>query len=309
MLTPTIDATTLIAGRAIAGLGAAGIATGAYLIVAFAVPPQERPTYNGLMAAMYGVSAIAGPLLGGVFSDKVTWRWCFYISKCVKLVHGRRVTKQVPIDLPIGGLVGGLILFFFRTPSQAQPVKASWREKIIQMDLPGAALIMGALISFILAMQYGGQTRPWIDSVVIGLLIGCGLMTIAFIALEAYLGERAMVPPRLIKQRSVWVGSCFQLCFGASYFILLYYLPIYFQSVDGTSPIGSGVRNLPMIIPVVIASIVGGVFISKTGYVAAVAVFGAALGTISAGLLYSLDIDSSAGKWIGYQVIGGFGCT
>lgn len=102
-------------------------------------------------------------------------------------------------------------------------------------------------------MQYGGQTKPWGNSVVIGLLVGSGLMTIAFIILEYFQGDRAMVMPRLIKQRSVWVGGFYQFCFGASYFILLYYLPIYFQSVDNASPINSGVRNLPMIIPVVIS--------------------------------------------------------
>ncbi|KIW02704.1 uncharacterized protein PV09_06142 [Verruconis gallopava] len=283
------NADTLIAGRAIAGLGAAGIATGAYVIVAFAVEPKSRATYNGMMAAMYGVSAIAGPLLGGAFSDKVTWRWCFYIN------------------LPIGGLVGGLILIFFRTPSAAKPAEATLKEKVIQMDLVGAALVMGALISFILGMQYGGQTKSWSSSVVIGLLVGSPLMWIAFVAWELYMGDRAMIPWRLLKQRSVWVGGLFQFLLGGSYFIVLYYLPIYFQSVDGTSPIGSGVRNLPMIIPVVIASMVGGIFITKTGRVAIVAVFGSVLATICAGLLYSMDVHTSTGKWIGYQIIGGTG--
>jgi MFS family permease len=199
------------------------------------------------------------------------------------------------------------MLVFFHTPASAKPKQATLKEKIIQMDLTGTALVMGAIISFILAMEKGGQTEAWDSSVVIGLIVGSVLMTIAFIALELYLGDTGMVPPRLIKQRSVWVGAWFQFFFGGAYFLTLYYLPIYFQSVDGASPINSGVRNLPMIIPVVIASIVGGVFITMTGRAAIVAVFGSILAVISAGLLYTLDIGTSSGKWIGSQIIGGFG--
>lgn len=241
------------------------------------------------MAATYGVSAIAGPLLGGVFSDKVSWRWCFYIN------------------LPIGGLTALIVLVFFSTPGSAAPKAATWKEKFIQMDFGGAALVMGAIISFILAMEKGGQTEKWGSSTVIGLLVGSFLMALAFVGLEIYMGESGMVPPRLFTQRSIWVGSMFQFCFGAAYFLVLYYLPIYFQSVKGASPIGSGVRNLPMIIPVVIASIIGGVTVTMTGRAGLIAVVGSILAVISSGLLYILDIDSSAGKWIGYQVIGGFG--
>ena len=196
---------------------------------------------------------------------------------------------------------------FFHTPASAKPKEATLKEKIIQMDLAGTALVMGAIISFILAMEKGGQTESWDSSVVIGLLIGCVLMSLAFVGLEWYMGDAGMVPPRLIKQRSIWTGAMFQFCFGGAYFVVLYYLPIYFQSVDGASPINSGVRNLPMIIPVVIASIVGGVFITMTGRAAIVAVFGSILAVISSGLLYTLDIDTSTGKWIGYQIIGGSG--
>ena len=99
---------------------------------------------------------------------------------------------------------------FFHTPSHAAPKEAAFKEKLIQMDLPGAALVMGAIISFILAMEKGGQTSSWDSSVVIGLLVGSALMTIAFIGLELWMGDTGMIPPRIFKMRSVWVGGWFQ---------------------------------------------------------------------------------------------------
>jgi MFS family permease len=89
---------TLIVGRAITGLGAAGVMSGCYTIIAFSVPPIRRPAFSGILGGMYGVASVIGPLLGGLFTDKASWRWCFYIN------------------LPIGGVGAGIILLFFRSP-------------------------------------------------------------------------------------------------------------------------------------------------------------------------------------------------
>jgi MFS family permease len=280
--------TALIVGRALAGLGGAGLATGAFILAAFSAEPKKRPLVTGIMGATYGISAVIGPLLGGVFTDKATWRWCFYIN------------------LPIGGLAAAIIFFFFHTPEDAKPAEASWKEKALQMDPVGIALIMGLITSFTLAMQYGGQTKPWNSSVVIGLLVGFFLFLIAFLVWEVFLGERAMVPPRLFKQRFLWAGAFFQFFFAGGYFLLLYYIPIYFQSVDNTSAIGSGVRNLPLVIAVSIAGIAGGVAVSITGHATPIMVVGSALATVGIGLIYTWDIGTSSSRWIGYQVFAGF---
>ena len=102
------------------------------------------------------------------------------------------------INLPIGGLAAVIGFIFFKPPSNAKPAEATTKEKLLQMDFVGAALMMGLIVSFILALQYGGQTHPWDSSVVIGLLVGFVVITITFIAWEIYQKERAMIVPRLV---------------------------------------------------------------------------------------------------------------
>jgi len=107
-------------------------------------------------------------------------------------------------------------------------------------------------------------------------------------------------------KRYVWVGAIFMFFFGGAYFTILYYLPIYFQSIHNNSPIGSGVKMLALIIPLTIAAIVQGIALSKIGIVPLFWIIGGALGTIGCGLFYTMDADTSTGKWIGYQIIVGF---
>jgi MFS transporter, DHA2 family, glioxin efflux transporter len=172
--------TALIVGRAIAGVGGAGIGTGAFTIIGFIAEPQKRPALIGFTGATYGIAAVLGPLLGGAFSGKVTWRWCFYIN------------------LPIGGLAAVIVLFFLRIPSEAKPVEASRKEKFLQMDFLGAVFVMSLIVSYILALEYGGQTKAWGSSVVIGLLVGSFAIFVTFVVWEIYQGERAMVVPRIV---------------------------------------------------------------------------------------------------------------
>ncbi|KAK4152274.1 major facilitator superfamily domain-containing protein [Chaetomidium leptoderma] len=285
------NSTAFIVGRAINGLRAAGIGTGAYTIIAFVAEPSKRATYTGFVGMSFGVACVVGPLIGGVFADKVSWRWCFWIN------------------LPVGGLSALIILFFFQAPSAAKPVAATWKEKLLQMDPVGVGLVMGAIVTFMLALQYGGQTAPWNSSLVIGLLVGFVLITAAFIVWEYFQGERAIVVPRLFGQRAIAISCGFACIFVGSYYLVIYYIPIYFQSVGNASPTMSGVYNLPLIIATTISMISSGMIISATGL--------ALLGGVGWGLAFQVpiivgqanadpqDISSVTAMVLFFQCIGG----
>ena len=143
-------------------------------------------------------------VVGGVFTDHATWRWAFYVN------------------LPIGGAAALVILITFEAPPAAQPQEATWREKLLQMDLPGTFIIMAAVVCFLLAIQWGGVTKAWNDSQVIGLLVGFVVIMILFAVVEYFSGDRALLQGRLLKNRSVLIACLFIFFFAGSFFILLY---------------------------------------------------------------------------------------
>ncbi|KAK5023987.1 hypothetical protein LTS07_007829 [Exophiala sideris] len=267
---------SFIVGRAIAGVGAAGIFCGVIVCMVHAVPLKQQPIMQGMFGGVMGVASVAGPLMGGAFTTNLTWRWCFYIN------------------LPIGGVVM-IIIFFILDIADRDTVKIPLVEKLKQLDVLGTTFLIPGVICLLLALQWGGQTYAWSNGRIIALFTLAGVLMIAFGVVQVVLPKTATLPPRLFNQRSLVAGlwSIFTIMCG--------------NYIVGVSATESGIRTLPLMLSMVLASIIGGLGTSRIGYYTLFAIVGSCVMTIGAGLLTTLEVDTGAGKWIGYQVLYGFG--
>ncbi|EXJ53740.1 uncharacterized protein A1O5_12989 [Cladophialophora psammophila CBS 110553] len=284
---PTSDA--LIVGRAIAGVGSAGIFSGALVIIAYTVPLIKRPIYTGLIGAMYGIASIAGPLLGGAFTDGPGWRWCFYIN------------------LPLGGVTLVVIFLFFHSPVRKAEKKVPLRERAHQLDLVGTALFIVDIVVCLLALQWGGSTYAWSNWRIILCLTLFGVLTIVFVIWQYFMKEFGTIPFNIISQRSVASACWFAFALGGAFFVLIYWVPIWFQAIKGASAFKSGIMCLPMVLALVLANILTGVGTTVIGYYAPFYYGCVVFSAIGAGLLTTFETTTGHDKWIGYQVIYGLG--
>lgn len=195
-----------IVGRAVAGMGTAGMFSGGVVILSYTLPLRIRPAAFGLIGAMWGIASVAGPLLGGAFTDKVTWRWCFYVN------------------LPIGGAAIVAIFFFLHINREDNPEGLTVLERIKKLDLVGTAVLIPAIVMLLLALQWGGAEYAWNNSRIIGLFVGAGVMGVMFVGIQRWKGDKGTIPPRLYGNRNVVCAMFFAFFFGAGFFSLVYYL-------------------------------------------------------------------------------------
>ncbi|EPE30953.1 MFS general substrate transporter [Glarea lozoyensis ATCC 20868] len=283
------NSTTLIVGRAIAGVGGAGIFSGSFTIIAFIAPPEKRGAYTGFVGGSYGVASVVGPLIGGLFTTHVSWRWCFYIN------------------LPLGAAVVGIIALFFVTPAASKTVDVPLKEKLLNFDVLGIFVIMASVVCYLLALQKAGITHAWKSAMIIGLLIGFILLFIVFCVIQFVLGERAMVPPRLLKDRTMWGVMAFIFFLASSSWLFVYYVPIYFQVIDGTTAAQSGIRTIPLVLGLTVGTIIAAKSLESFGLYVLYLGLSGVLSVIGAALLYTLDIGTGSPAWIGYQALAGIG--
>jgi MFS family permease len=268
----------LIIGRAISGVGAAGSLVGASVIMIDLIPLRKRPKYQGLLGAVFGLSSILGPLIGGLLTTKVSWRWCFWIN------------------VPIGGVALAGILIFLPASPPPHAMKGTFRQKVWKFDPVGNIVIAPGLVCLLLGLQWGGTKYPWSDARTVALLIVGSVLLVAAFVCTQWVQENGTIPPRIFRQRSIAAGVFVSLGLGAALIIPTFYLPIWFQAIKGTTAVNAGIRLLPLFLGTVVFVIGSGIAISKSGYYAPWLIVGCAIRVIGAGLLTTFRVDTSTGQ-------------
>ncbi|TXT04875.1 hypothetical protein VHUM_03958 [Vanrija humicola] len=287
----------LILGRAIAGAGAAGIFSGAIIVVSEISPLHKRPGHLALIGVCFAIASVIGPLVGGAFSDHVSWRWCFYIN------------------LPLGGVALAQLFFFqpMKPPLGRRDSWTGWNRgmiwQVLKCDYMGAAIAMGWAVSLILALQWGGVTKKWNDGSVIACLVLTGVLPVVFFLWEWWIGpERQMFKIHLIFRRTIFGASITLFMLFAVFMIVVYYMSINLQAVYRFSATDAGVRLLPLIMVNIFFLILSSRVLPKIGgRFKPIVVAGPGFLALGSGLLYTIKYGDPISRLYGYQVLLGTG--
>jgi EmrB/QacA subfamily drug resistance transporter len=258
------DMGQLIAFRALQGVGGGGLFAIALSIIGDVIPPRERGRYQGYFGAVFGVSSVAGPLLGGWLTDGPGWRWIFYIN------------------LPVG--LAALVV-------TSAVLKMPVVRRQHKIDYLGAAAIAGAVTCLLLYLDWRGNAYGWTEPGALVLLAGFVVLSVAFVGVERRAVE-PIIPLRLFRNRIFSVGNSFAFLAGVAMFGTIIFLPVYLQTVKGFSPTQSGLALLPAIVGIFSTSITSGQLISRTGRYKIYPVIGAVTMTVGLLALSRLDVDT-----------------
>jgi EmrB/QacA subfamily drug resistance transporter len=273
------DMTQLIVTRGLQGVGAGGLMTLAFTIISDVVSPRDRGRYQGLFGAVFGLSSVAGPLVGGYFAE-TNWRWIFYINvplAVVAIVVCYHVMRLVPFER---------------------------RQHAI--DWLGAALLVAGVSCVLLALSWGGNEYAWGSGVIIGLFVAGAVLGILFVVQEARVAE-PILPLRLFGNGTFSLANLAGFVLGLVMFGSIIFIPLYLQIVKGASPTRSGLLMLPMMAGVIVTSILTGRAMSRRGRYKWFPVAGSAV--LVAGMLLFRELQVATSVWVafGFMVVIGIG--
>ncbi|CAG8922396.1 unnamed protein product [Penicillium salamii] len=275
----------ILAGRAIQGVGGGGIIILANISVSDLFSMRDRPMYYGLFGATWAIAGALGPIVGGAFTTRVSWRWCFYLN------------------LPIGGVSLIILVLFLHIESPKTPLLAGLRN----IDWVGTFLIIGGTLMFLFGLEFGGVNYPWASATVICLIVFGVLTWFLAMMYEWKIAKFPIIPARLFNEwyNILILMVCF--CHGFVFIAGTYYLPLYFQTVLQASPILSGVYVLPLVLSLSITSVFTGITMKKTGRFRELIIAGMFFILLGFGLFIDLKSYASWPRIIIYQIIAGVG--
>ncbi|HZE39375.1 MAG TPA: MDR family MFS transporter [Stackebrandtia sp.] len=273
------DMTFLIAARAVQGLGAGGLMVTAMALIADVIPLRDRGKYQGAMGAVFGVTTVVGPTLGGLFTDHLSWRWCFYVNVPVAVVMVALAAYTIPA-----------------VRSAVRPV----------IDYIGLVFVAAGTSCLILALEWGGDEYDWDSATIIGMFAGSAVLLALFVLVELKAAE-PILPMGLFRNPVFTVSSILSFIVGFAMLGAMTYLPTYLQYVDGASATISGLRTLPMVVGLLTTSMLSGTVVSRTGKYKAFPILGTAV--MAVGLYLMSTMGRTTGIWLEslYMLILGLG--
>ncbi|KAF7198020.1 MFS-type efflux pump MFS1 [Pseudocercospora fuligena] len=282
----------LIFGRTIQGVGCAGVFGGTFILIARFTPLRKRALFAGLVGAAYAVASVLGPIIGGVFTTNASWRWCFYFNLPIGAVAILVVILCLPSSLA-------------RTSDEFKSL--NWWQTILRFDPFGTSLLLSSLVCLMLALQRGGADYAWSDGRVIAVLVVFGLTIVPWLVLQRFQGDDATIPFSILRQRTVWSSSLYLLFVSASFGVLIFFVPVWFQSISGDSAEASGLKQLALCISTAVSSIVAGGIVVAIGYYNPFVILGPFFMVAGAALLLKIDSGTGLSMLIGAQILCGIG--
>ncbi|KAL7943094.1 MFS general substrate transporter [Trichoderma barbatum] len=275
----------LIAARAIQGVGGGGTIVLPNICISDLFSMRKRGMYFGILGMVWALASAIGPILGGVFTSKVSWRWCFYIN------------------LPLGGVGLLILIFVLKLHNPRTPVK----QGLAAIDWVGNLLIIGGTLMLLFGLEFGGVQFPWKSATVICLIV-FGFVTIAIFGIyENRVAKYPVMPTRLFRDRTSIAAYGLSIMHAMTFMSGSYWLPLYFQAVLGATSLLSGVYILPYVLGLSLTSALTGVFIKKTGNYKIPIVSGLLVMTLGFGLFIDLGPKANWAKIIIFQIIAGVG--
>ncbi|KFY79698.1 hypothetical protein V499_01343 [Pseudogymnoascus sp. VKM F-103] len=290
---PTMNA--MIVGRAIAGLGASGVYIGSLTLISVNTSEQERPKYMSYTGLSWGAGFVLGPVIGGAFAESgATWRWAFYIN------------------LVIFGIFGPIIIFMVPSWDPKKGQQISFTARGAKMDWLGAVLEIGASVSGVMAISFGGTIYLWGSGETIGLFVTSAVLFVLFALQQTFCilttEDDRIFPVQFMLNKDMLLLWLITASIAGSVLVPIYYIPIFFQLVHGDGPVDAAVRLLPIVMTYVFMVMLGGVVVSKTGHWWPWFFCGGILATIGEALFYAdVNITSSQSKVYGYSSLVGVG--
>jgi EmrB/QacA subfamily drug resistance transporter len=269
----------LIGFRALQGIGAGGLMVGAQAIIADIVPPRERGRYMGLIGSVFAVASVAGPLLGGFLVETISWRWIFYVN------------------MPIGvaAVLVVVLKLHLNTPQQRHSI-----------DFLGATLLTAGVSALILLTTWGGSEYAWSSAIILALGAASVVLLAAFVWQERRAAE-PIIPLSLFASPVFRIATSLGFLVGLAMFGAIIFIPLFLQLVYGVSPTSSGLRMLPLMAGLLVASIASGRLISRIGRYKGFPVAGTAITTVGMFLLSRLEVDTPPGRASVYMLVVGVG--